>query len=326
MYTYYFISQHLTFVQAQEIVSVAGYNSADYEYIEQPDHEGFTVMGKYPMPITLLEEAARKLKISVSIYAVEPNAPNVDATAPVALSASAGMAYSILIQMSSQTVIALMQSGYQLCGFKAVQSASGGGAPLVWFSSNNLMQNVQISWTQSYQAYISNSQIVPNGQVVAMSSYPISLGQTFQVQNYGGGQVVNSGSAGSISILNQSTMQFTCGISESVNGQSFPICAFPLYGNFLDVIAPVEKVLLMFTSMPMNVGTVAFQSYGPGVLIDLTSSNFRTVEFDINTGWSWGGASWGQSVPANMDIRPMLIQSSYRSADIEVAEKEEEAR
>jgi len=90
--------------------------------------------------------------------------------------------------------------------------------------------------------------------------------------------------------------------------EATPLCAFPLFGNNMDVIIPIEKVLLMFSTTPVNTGTVIEQSYGSGLLIDLTAENHRSVGYDINKGWSWGGYSWAQSVPPSAELVPLLIE------------------
>lgn len=224
--------------------------------------------------------------------------------------------YSIQISMPQATVAALGQGGYQLYAFKGVQTTVGGGSPVVWFSTNVFSLNTTIDWAEQYQAYTSLSQIVPNGQIVASAAYDASLGQTLDVTGSTGiGQMVNGGTSTAISINNQTSTQMACGISEVVDGTSSPLCVFPLYGNNMDVMAPIEKVLLMFSTLPVNTGTVVFQAYSQGVLIDLTGQNSRQVNYDINKGWSWGGGAWGTIVPAQAELVPLLITSSAALED-----------
>jgi hypothetical protein len=121
---------------------------------------------------------------------------------------------------------------------------------------------------------------------------------------------VEKGQKEAISINNQVTTQFTCGISELQNGSYNPLCAFQLFGLSEDVIAPIEKVFFMFSTLPVNTGTVVEQSYSTGLLIDLTAQNQRTVTFDLDTAWDWGGQSWAQQFPPNSNMVPMLIETS----------------
>src|SRR5260370_993515 len=94
-----------------------------------------------------------------------------------------------------------------------------------------------------------------------------------------------------------------------------PFCAFPLYGNSLQVVVPLGKILLMFSSQPVAPGTViddfyapAVRSFSSGVLIDLAAENQPSLGYDINAGWSWGGFSWAQEVPAGTGLVPLLIE------------------
>ena len=223
--------------------------------------------------------------------------------------------YTVSVAMDQQTVDSLFGGGFFLYGFKAVKAA-GNGAPLVWFKSQDFSLDTTVQWEVLYQAYTSKSSIIPNGTIKATSPYDIDLDQTLNVTSPTGTGAVDTtvGVPGAISIMNLTTTQFTCGISQQqASGDYSPMCAFNLFGNNLDVIAPIEKVFLMFSTNPVNTGTVVMQAYSPGLLIDLTGApgNERTVMYDINAGWSWeGGASWAKAYPANANLVPILIQSS----------------
>jgi hypothetical protein len=252
-------------------------------------------------------------QMNIPITSVQPPlAAHSGAVATMTGDAAMATPYSVTITMNQTTVNALSTGGFYLYGFKAVKTTSV-GAPVVWFETAAFGLNTVVSWSENYQAYTSNSQVIAGGRVVATNSYPINLGQTLQITTPAGTGSVNtqSGTPQAIDIANQTTTQFTCGISQSNPvGAVTPMCAFTLYGNFTDVIAPIEKVLLMFSTLPINTGTVVEQSYSPALLIDLTAENSRTVAFDINQGWSWGGGSWAQAYAANTDLVPLLIESS----------------
>ena len=218
--------------------------------------------------------------------------------------------YSISVQMSQDTVNALSQNNFVLYGFKAVRTTAP-GAPLVWFQTTAYGLDTNLSWDQEYQAYTSTSAIVPGGEVRATNSYKTDLGQTLDVTDKSGtGTVVQDGTAGAISLLNKTSTQFTCGISErQPNGGVTPTCAFSLFGNNLDVIAPIQRVLLLFSTLPVNTGTVIYKAYSAGLLIDLTGTTSRTVSYDVNAGWSWSGGAWGQQVPPSENLVPLLIEN-----------------
>ena len=66
----------------------------------------------------------------------------------------------------------------------------------------------------------------------------------------------------------------------------------------------------MFSTLPVNTGTVIYQAYSPGLLIDLTGQNIRDVSYDINAGWNWDGGAWGRQVSPQERLIPLLIESS----------------
>jgi len=222
--------------------------------------------------------------------------------------------YQVNISMSGDTVTKLGDNKFSLYGFKVVQ-ASSSGSPVVWFKTNDFALNTIVNWTESYEAYTSQSEIIPNGTIVADASYPASAGQTLTVSNNMGiGDVANAVGTGAmlqgISILNKTQHPFTCGISQQgPSGTYTPICAFPLFGNNLDLIVPTEQIVLMFSSMPMVTSTVTEQAYGPGILINVTDPRTRSVKYDINQGWSWEDqADWAQVLDPNQSLVPLLIQ------------------
>ncbi len=221
--------------------------------------------------------------------------------------------YTVNITMDQNTVNSLQNNGYYLYGFKAVASAASGGAPLVWFETQTYGLTTSVSWETQYQAYTSQSAIIPNGQIVASNSYNANLGQTLNVTNQAGtGTVVAGGTEGAISILNQTSTQMTCGISELQNGESKTLCAFPLFGNNMDVIAPIEKVLLTFATQQVNTGTVIEKSFASSFFIDMTGAvaNTREVSYDLNTSWSCDGCAWAEFYPPNAELVPLLIESA----------------
>lgn len=219
--------------------------------------------------------------------------------------------YSISISMSQDTVNSLSSNNFVLYGFKAVRSTTA-GSPLVWFGTTTYGIDTDLDWVQQYQAYTSNSQIVPGGTVKATNAYGIDLDQTLRVTDKSGTGTVDTttGTERAISILNQTSSPFTCGISEmQPTGAITPLCAFPLFGNNLDVMAPVARVLLMFSTVAVNTGTVVYQAYSPGLLIDLTDVPDRAVAYDVNGGWTWGGGPWARQVAPAENLRPLLVES-----------------
>ncbi|XXY45564.1 hypothetical protein WME91_36735 [Sorangium sp. So ce269] len=223
--------------------------------------------------------------------------------------------YQISISMDQNTFNALESGGFSLYGFKGVQTSIQGGAPLVWFQTKTFALDTVISWEEQYQGYTSLSAIIPGGQIKASASYDMDLGEVLQVTSPAGtGTVVTGGTQNAISIANQTTKQMLCGISQVqlVGGGpvATPLCAFPLYGTMMDVIAPIEVVLLEFATTAVNTGTVIFQAFSQAALINLTSEPEVSVSFDINSGWNANGDPNVQLFPAGTNLAPLLLQSS----------------
>ncbi|WP_420127574.1 hypothetical protein [Longimicrobium sp.] len=222
-------------------------------------------------------------------------------------------AYSVNLALTGETVATLQEYGFSLYGFRVV-AGSPGAKPVVWFQTSQFELTNTISWTEQYEAYTSRSSLIPQGQIDTAASYAADLGEVLQVNNpMGIGEVSEvGGTAGAICIVNLTSNRFTCGISQTrPDGSSGPICAFPLLGNNMDEIIPIEKVFLMFSSIPLNTGVVLEQGYGPGILIDLTGVGSRSVTYDADGGWAWADqADWAKSYPPNQNLVPLLVQPS----------------
>jgi len=228
----------------------------------------------------------------------------------------------VTVLMSAATVDALAAGGYSLYGFKAVASGDRAGRPLVWLRRESFATSTVFGWTPEYQAYTSFSPIQPHQVIHEGFTIDLVLGQTFVVDSATGtGGTTAGGPADAISIHNITTTRFTAGIAQKLDGGYRPPCAFPLYGGFVDVVRPLEKVLLIFSTNDFEPRTVietlatltAGVDYGsrrlttsPGVLIDLEGVAERTIAFDLDSGWET--EIWAQPVPATADLVPLLIE------------------
>ncbi|MDJ0593388.1 MAG: hypothetical protein QNJ72_25945 [Pleurocapsa sp. MO_226.B13] len=218
--------------------------------------------------------------------------------------------------MNQSTLDALVNSGYYLYALLALQSSDKAGRPLVWLQTQKYSATTNVTWSSQYQAYTSFTAITSGNKISVGFSTPIEVGQLLTInQQTGTGDVTNE-EYPIIGILNKTNTQFTCGFSEQQDSTCVPVCALPLYGNGLQLFVPLPKILLMFSTVPVAQATVIDVSYGPGVLIDLNNANQRAVSFDINNGWSWGGYTWAQSVQANSNLVPLLIEYSEDLASL----------
>jgi hypothetical protein len=216
--------------------------------------------------------------------------------------------YQVTIVMSQPTIDALMQNGFSLYAFKAVQAGPPGGVPVVWYQTNQFGSSTVIEWTEAYQAYTSTTGMMPGITISPTFSAPIEGGQTLAVNTpFGGGQVSPGGAPGAMSIMNQTPATFTCGIAQSdPNGNPSPVCALSAFPNTVSVFLPQPQILLMFATVPLNPGTVVNQAFGAGILVNLAGSPVQTVSYDLNAGWSCEGGNCTPVQP-NQPLAPILI-------------------
>lgn len=209
--------------------------------------------------------------------------------------------YQVTISVSADTQQALSSGGFSLCALKAIAATAGGGEPLYWQVTKQFASSMAVQWTSQVAAYISTR----TNDIDIITSVAIDYGQ---IVNLPDGSVTGGGLPDAMSMLNQASTQYTSGLAAGTEPVLSPIAAFPLYGFMMNAYAPIEKVLLMFTTYPAVAGAAAERSYAQGLLVDLTSATSREVSFDINSGWSWGGAAWGSIIPANTLLAPLLIE------------------
>jgi len=136
-----------------------------------------------------------------------------------------------------------------------------------------------------------------------------TLGQTISVDANGQLATLASGSPGVVSILNTGQTAWTCGLAQTVGAGPAPTCAFPLHGGAQDMIAPTARVLVMFAIDSIPLGSAVSTAYSSGFLIDFAAEAERAVTFDIDAGWSAGGATWARAVPPGTDLGSLLITS-----------------
>jgi len=233
--------------------------------------------------------------------------------------------YQIKIQLSGATVQALQENGFSLVVFQPLQATPSGGLPVVWLQTKSLTTTITISWTPTYAAYIASSPVVANGMIEASSEVPLGMGDMMVVAQNGSASVETDGPADAMSILNNSTTQYSCGLAATTGDQVTPIAAFPLYPSSLDAFAPMAGALLLFQSYPSQPGQVLERSFAQGLLVNMTQTQV-SASFDINTGWNTGGASWGTLVPPNTMLATVLIHRTplKTAADEGGAEEQQE--
>lgn len=221
------------------------------------------------------------------------------------------MQYQVSIQMSAGSANALMSSGAALLGFAAVQCSDNAGLPLVWLRTTQYAPNTVVAWSDAQQAYTGSGSVSVGTVVVAGFVADIAPGQLLTVTDPAGtGTVSNGGTAGNVDVENTTTTPFVTGLAQQVGaGGAAPYCAFPLHGSGgFQVMAPLPTVLLTFSTMPVQPGTAVSTVHSSGILITMGSAAQRTVNFDIDAGWSWDGGAWAQAVGPTASLVPLLIE------------------
>lgn len=226
------------------------------------------------------------------------------------------MQRQLTITMSAATVQGLQDEDYALYAFTAVHygprltqaRAFGGGYPLVWFRQETYLTNTVVRFDDTLpSAYVSATALAENAVIQVGDSYVTDLAQTVLVDQNGLLTGLSTGSPGTVSLLNTGQVAWTCGLSLPVNEVPRPVCAFPLHGGALDMIAPTATVLVMFAINSIPLGSAVSTAYSNGLHVDFGSETQRIVEFDIDTGWSANAAIWARTVPAGTDIGSLLI-------------------
>ena len=226
------------------------------------------------------------------------------------------MQRQLTITMSAATVQGLQDEDHALYAFSAVRygprltqaRAFGGGYPLVWLRQETYLTNTVVAFDDAMpSAYISTTDLTENAIIQVGNSATTALGQTIVVDENGQLTGLTTGSPGTISIHNTGQTAWTSGLSLPVDMATMPICAFPLHGGAMDMIAPTATVLVMFAINSIPLGSAVSTAYSNGLLVDFGSVTARAVDFDIDTGWSANAAVWARTVPAGTDIGSLLI-------------------
>lgn len=218
--------------------------------------------------------------------------------------------------MDQLTVSSLYRSGFTLYGFMAVQCSDKAGVPLVWCSSHMYGIHTLVNWVDAYAGYTSSSQIAPDAVVEASFSVDMLLGQLLEVGEGGVGALREGFVPTALGFLNTTASPFTCGVMQQSTVDYAAACAFPLHGGNLQLITPLDEVVLMFSTTPFSVGQVVDTTYGPSIWINMSGAAERSVAYDINQGWSWGGYSWAKAIAPATPLGPLLIQPSAYLAQI----------
>jgi hypothetical protein len=222
--------------------------------------------------------------------------------------------YEVTIGMAAATAAALSAQGARLCAMLAVESSGQATLPALWLQTGQYSTNTTVRWPGVCSAYTAPWQgSIGAGETVSPGfSIPVATGQQLTIDQLAGtGEVTAPGpKPDAIVVLNTTTKPFAAGIAQELSNSSPPICASPLHGESVDLFVPAEQILLAFSNIGSRPGTVVTSLFAPGILVDLTEAMTRSVQFDIDQGWSWGNATWGQAIGATDNVVPLLVRQS----------------
>lgn len=221
--------------------------------------------------------------------------------------------YSVKISLDDTTLNAL-NNGFKLQVFKGVKAASpAGGLPTVWLTVDQFSNEVVLSWQENYGGYFSKTSVQEGNVVDVSTSNPMSPGDVITLSNSGSSSVSTIGGVpGAYCFESQKTDMWTSGLISAVNGKDpTPICAFPQYGAVGNIMAPYDKILVLFTQGQVDTGAVLETALSKSVSVILsTLTPTATLAFNINTGWDTMGNPQAKQNPQNFALAPDLIVPS----------------
>lgn len=220
-------------------------------------------------------------------------------------------AQEITITLSNDTIQALQGLGYAFYAMRGFNTTSAGSKPLIWQASTAFANNMTIELDIQYAAYMLDTKIAGGVIVVQSTSAPVVLGQTATLGKDFAIVVAEGGRADAVTLANDTTQPFTTGLADRGGvPQPTPIFAAPLYGLGESIMAPLDQFLLTFNTGGMAPGTAIEHAMSQSLLVDMGQQTAVTVSYDINTGWSAGGAPWAQTVKAGTPLAPLLAHQT----------------
>lgn len=221
--------------------------------------------------------------------------------------------FQITISISSADINILKEQGQSLYFFKAVQ-ASGNGGITVWskISTSDLLGTNRLAWTDDYEAYNSISDIKNNSQIMPGNTLTIQLGNVILIDSSGNLSITSDVYEGCISYVNSASKVYTVGYIQTDN----VACAFQINGgNSSRIMAPVNKVALIFATDNITVGTVITKAMSSGVLIDMNgaTNNSRTVNYKTTDGWTSNTENWATNFAAFTELSTLLIEEPHEA-------------
>lgn len=226
--------------------------------------------------------------------------------------------YKVSVELDNDTLAAL-NNGFQMQVFKGVKAAKTGGLPTVWFAVKEFSSTVTASWSETYGGYFSDTKVIQGVTVNTSVQKSMNPGDVITLADDGSANVSTIGGVrDSFSFKSEKQKTWTSGLMVAPEGQKLaPICAFPQYGAFGNIIQPYEKILILFAQKPLDTGAVVETAVSASVSITLaTSVQNISVAFNINKGWDTKGNPQAKVNQMNLMMAEELIFHSASLANM----------
>jgi len=219
----------------------------------------------------------------------------------------------VVVFVDPTTLTALKELGYALYALKGFQTTNAQGKALVWAETTAFAENTTFISTAEYEAYVTTGPVTNGGIVKTVTATALVAPGDIATFSANGLAVSAGGYPAGVTIVNTTTTPYTAGLSArsmEMEGDFSPVASVPLYGLSEDIVAPVDKFLVTFSTAGAQVGAPFPHSVTQSLLIDMTGQTLLEGAFDINTGWSFGDAAWGETIPAGADLFAVLVEET----------------
>ncbi len=201
------------------------------------------------------------------------------------------MQYEIDLKLGKPTLERLVEEGFSLQIFKGVNNVAKNSAKVsVWKSVEELLELNTIKWEEAYAGYFTATVLKDDAVIEATDFSSLKLGDLYTLNKDGEGVVSKGERSDSFNYaMEQQRMpkdHFHCGLGSIADKKLSPFVAISIAPQFFVELEPHEKILLMFSQQPREIGTITVQSESKAILIDFPTNN-RKIElsFDENKGW-----------------------------------------
>ncbi len=225
--------------------------------------------------------------------------------------------HQITVKLAPGALKPLLDAGASLYALPMFQTSNRTARPLVTYANAALSQSQVITWSEDYEAFVSRTSldagiadpaertIVVGGSATARLGDVMTVGPSLQCS------VVAGGVAGAVSVRSGIADSLSCGLT--YGGR--PACALSLSSALQVVVAPVQSLLLMFSTSAFDPGSWVEQCSGAGLLVDMTNTPARSVTFDpaLAEPWLETDQAWATPVADGAALSDLLRRTPPRN-------------